>query len=197
MNIKLPKIKDAIPGIVVDMKYATTDNFTGKIVYSHQEEAVLQQEGINKLRIAQSFLQNMKPELSLVVWDAARPEYAQYYLWEQVKDTPNSIYIANPEEGSLHTYGMAVDITICDRDMINLDMGTAFDHFGEMSHPEYEELLIQDGKLTHYQLANRLLLRYVMVQAGFTPIPHEWWHFNVSSLEVAKAKYKKIIDFST
>lgn len=197
MNANLTKINEALPEIFIDMKYATTSNFTGKIVYRQQEEAVLQQEGIDKLRIAQIFLQRMMPELSLVVWDAARPEYAQYYLWEQVMNTPNSIYIANPEEGSLHTYGMAIDITLSNREGLLLDMGTDFDHFGRLSHPEFEVQLIQEGSLTHQQLANRLLLRYVMVHSGFTPIPHEWWHFNVSSLEVAKAKYKKIIDIST
>ncbi len=194
MITTLVKIKEALPSIIIDMRYATIRNFTGDMVYIHGEEAVLQQEGIEKLRIAQVFLKHIMPDLSLVVWDAARPEYAQYYLWEQVKETPNSIYIANPKEGSLHTYGMAVDITLCDSVGRLLDMGTEFDHFGRISHPEFEPQLLQEGQLSHQQLANRLLLRYVMVHSGFIPIPHEWWHFNVSSLEYAKATYGKILE---
>lgn len=194
MNIStLEYIQEAIPNITIDMRYAGKYNFTGDVVYKFGEKAALQKEALDMLKIAQIFLINLYPELSLVVWDAARPEYAQYYLWEWVKDTPNHIYIADPAEGSLHTYGMAVDVTLCDSAGELLDMGTPFDHFGRQSHPEYEPILLQDNSLSHHQLANRLLLRYIMVHAGFIPIPHEWWHFNASTLEQAKSRYSKIV----
>ena len=187
-NTLIP-IKEHIPDIHIDMRYSTTDNFTNHIVYKDFASALLQSIAVDMLMQAHHTLKNIHPSYTFLIWDAARPSYAQQILWDYVKDTPNAIYIANPSLGSLHNYGMAVDLTIVNHRFEPLDMGTPFDYFGAISHPEHEPSLLQSGDLSHEQLSNRLLLRYCMVQAGFIPIPQEWWHFNACKLEDAIDNY--------
>lgn len=179
-------------GITIDLKYATQDNFTQKIVYKNLDRALLQEEGVQKIIQAQQLLQSINPRLTLHIWDAGRPEYAQYILWNHVKDTPQQIYIADPSIGSLHTYAMAVDITLATKDGQLLDMGTGFDYFGDLAHPEFEAQMLLEKKITHAQISNRLLLRYIMTASSCSFIPHEWWHFNLCDLEYAKKNYTKL-----
>jgi len=178
--------------IRVDLKYATTDNFTKIVLYDGLERAYLHPEAAQKLVKAQAILKNIDPELCLLVYDAARPVSVQRKMYDKVKNTPLHAYVANPDRTGLHNYGMAVDLTICDNDGNPLDMGTPFDFFGRAAGINMEAELIKEGKLTARQVKNRKLLRKVMTEAGFLTIRGEWWHFNAVPLHVARSKYELI-----
>jgi D-alanyl-D-alanine dipeptidase len=178
--------------IIVDLKYGTTDNFTKTVLYDGLARAYLHPLAADKLVKAQQILKGIDPNLSLLVYDGARPLSVQRKMYDKVKNTSLHAYVANPDRTGLHNYGMAVDLTICDKEGNPLDMGTPFDFFGRAAGINMEEELIQEGKLTRQQVKNRKLLRQVMIEAGFLTIRGEWWHFNAVSLYEARSKYKLI-----
>jgi D-alanyl-D-alanine dipeptidase len=90
-------------------------------------------------------------------------------------------YLAHPNDLSLHNYGAAVDVGIIGNNDVLLNMGTPFDFFGELSEPKREKEFVSKGQLSKEALTNRLLLRNVMTQSGFTTITSEWWHFNATN----------------
>ncbi|MFR9166712.1 MAG: M15 family metallopeptidase [Dysgonomonas sp.] len=172
--------------ILIELKYATTDNFTGNILYEDLNTAYLHPFAMDKLKKAQRMLQEKNPQYSLLVYDAARPLSVQAKMYESVKDTKYRAYVANPSRTGLHNYGMAVDLTIYDKSANQpLDMGSEFDHFGKLAGINNEDLFLSQGLLSKVQVENRRLLRSVMKQAGFYPIRGEWWHFNASTLSEA------------
>lgn len=190
----LVDIKTVDSTIVVDLKYSTTDNFLGVDVYGDFNRCYLQPDVAEKLKLAQLFLKTKYPYYNLIVYDAARPRSVQRIMWDTV-DIPCSEktkYLSNPQGGSLHNFGAAVDISIIDEKGNTLDMGTPYDFFGEQAYPREEERMMKEGKLTHKQLFNRELLRSVMQQSGFWGIATEWWHFNSCSRDAAYIKYKII-----
>jgi len=172
--------------ILVDLKYATTDNFTGNILYHELDRAYLHPIAMERLSKASSILRENHPGLYLLVYDATRPLSVQKEMYNAVKDTKYKAYVANPSRTSLHNYGMAVDLTICDSRQNPLDMGTVFDYFGKIAGTNQEDLLTSQGLLTQQQVNNRRLLRSIMQQAGFIPIRGEWWHFNACPLGEAQ-----------
>lgn len=101
-------------------------------------------------------------------------------------------YLAHPDDISLHNYGAAVDVGIIGSNDVLLEMGTLFDFFGELSEPKKEQEFLLNGKLSNEALTNRLLLRNVMVKAGFMTITTEWWHFNSTTKVIAADKYELI-----
>lgn len=179
--------------ILVDLKYATTDNFTKVVLYDTLQNAYLHPLAAKKLAKAQKYLKELNPSLGLLVYDAARPLSVQKRMYKVVQGTPQASYVANPSRTGLHNYGMAVDLTICDAKGVALDMGTPFDFFGSAAAIRDEGGLVKRGILTNKQVENRKLLRKVMAYAGFAAIQGEWWHFNAVSLSEAKRSYK-IID---
>jgi D-alanyl-D-alanine dipeptidase len=178
--------------IQLELKYATTDNFTKVKLYDDLEYAYLHPIAAQKLAKAQQLLKQSNSSLSLLVYDAVRPLSIQKKLFEVVRNTKYSAYVANPSRTGMHNYGMAVDLTICDGAGTPLDMGTPFDFFGKAAGINQEASLVSEGILTSQQVRNRKLLRDVMVKAGFVTIRGEWWHFNASSLVYAKANTKLI-----
>jgi len=188
----LVNIKQLDSSIVVDLKYSGDDNFLFTDVYGDLNNAYLQKDVADKLRMAQRLLKARFPYYSLIVYDAVRPRSIQEKMWDSI-DVPQaerSKYVSNPRNGSLHNYGAAVDLSIMDDNGIALDMGTPYDYFGELAYPREEQRLVAEGKLTYKQLYNRQILREIMQQAGFSGITTEWWHFNSCSRDVAAAKYK-------
>jgi D-alanyl-D-alanine dipeptidase len=164
----------------------------GKDVYGNLEDAYLQPEALSKLYKASELLSKSHPELKLLIWDAARPRRIQQVLWDKA-DIPlpeRSQYVANPESGSIHNYGCAIDLTLADSAGNPLDMGTDYDDFSETAHIDNEEELVSKGVLTDLQVQNRAILRSVMTKAGFIPIRSEWWHFDAFSREETKARFK-------
>ena len=179
-NSGLVNLKDLDPSIMVQLAYSTVDNILGYDAYGSLDDAYLREEAAVKLEEAQKLLKVHNPNLRLYIFDAARPRRIQQQLWDN-SDLPvseRSKYIANPERGSIHNFGMAVDLGIYDIDAGLLDMGTKFDDFTEVSHITKEDSLVENGLLTNNQLTNRKLLREIMVAAGFQTLATEWWHFD-------------------
>lgn len=118
--------------IRVQLVYATPDNFMGEAVYSGITRAWLHPDAAGKLIAAQRLLKKENPDLTLVVYDAARPMSVQRKMWALVRGTDKVNYVSNPANGGgLHNYGMAIDVTILDKTGAPLPMGTPFDFFGE------------------------------------------------------------------
>ena len=178
--------------ITVNLRYSSTNNFIGKDVYGDLEEAYLQPEALMKLYKAAEYLNDLHPELRLLIWDAARPRRIQQVLWDQVEIPlpERAQYVANPESGSIHNYGAAVDLTIADSLGNPLDMGTDYDDFNEIAHIDKEQELIANNQLTELQVKNRMILRGVMTKAGSIPITTEWWHFDAFSRTETKSRFK-------
>lgn len=188
----LVDIQKLDPSILVELKYSTTDNFIKEDVYGDLERAYLQPMAADKLIKANQFLKQEKPKYTLLVYDGARPRSVTKIFWSRMSHMPpnrREDFVANPTKGSIHNFGCAVDLTIADDKGRPLDMGTIFDFFGEVAEPRREAAMLKAGKLSAQQLENRKLLRRVMLKAGFTSIQTEWWHFNATSREKAKAKY--------
>lgn len=180
------------PTLIVDLRYATTNNFTKTILYDSLKIAYLHPLAANKLVKAHGILKKMHPNYRFLIFDVARPLSVQRKMYQVVQNTPYAAYVANPSRTGLHNYGMAVDLTICDIEGKELDMGTHFDFFGSAAGINKEEELITRGILTRKQVDNRKLLRQVLVEAGFLTIRGEWWHFNAVSLTVARNNYQVI-----
>jgi D-alanyl-D-alanine dipeptidase len=174
----------------VSLQYATAGNIFNEAVYTGINGAWLHPVAAKKLLKAQRLLKEKYPVYSLIVYDAARPMQVQRKMWNLVQGTGKTNYVSNPAKGGgLHNYGMAVDVTIVDKNGNPLPMGTPFDHFGYEAHTNNEDALLQTGKITHEAFSNRRLLRQVMKQAGFRTILYEWWHFNACLREEAKKNY--------
>ncbi len=189
--LSLDSLKD---DIIIDLKYSCEDNFAKQDMYGCIEQAFVNPETFQKLKIAVASLKKIKPSHKLIIYDAARPSFVQYILWDSIKGRHDVMqqYVSNPAKGSLHNYGAALDISIVDSVGNSLDMGTPFDFFGEAAFTDRNEKLLQSGKLNQTQITNRQLLRKVMYSAGFFGIQSEWWHFNACTKVYAAAKFKRI-----
>ena len=188
-------IAEAIPGLYVDLMYARADNFTGRVLYDSLTHAYLHPDAAAALKRAQAALARRSPGMRLLVKDAARPVSVQRRMFDVVRGTPLSVYVANPRRGGgTHNFGIAVDVTLCDSLGREIPMGTPVDFFGPEAHITAEDALVARGRITAQQRANRRLLRSVMTAAGFKTIRKEWWHFELKRREEARRIYK-IIDF--
>ena len=182
-------VSDAVPDAILEIRYFSTFNFVGERISGYEEPvALLTREAADALRLASDAVVGMG--LRLKVFDAYRPQTAvdhfvrwsldpedtrmkQYFYPELEKDAlfPQG-YIA---EKSGHTRGSTVDLTLFDMaTQTNLDMGGTYDYFGLRSHPDFWDV-------TEVQYANRMLLRQVMLDAGFNPLSTEWWHFSLAN----------------
>jgi len=191
---ELVDILEIIPDIIVELKYSTDDNFLNKDVYGCLQKAYLQPEVADMLKKSQFYLKSLNPDLTLLVYDAARPVDIQHKMWEMLDMPFNEKikYLSNPKNGSIHNFGVAVDVTLAYLDGDALDMGTPFDYFGELAFPSKEKILLEQGLLTEEQVENRKLLRKVMYAGGFYGIQSEWWHFNAMNRKIAIELYEII-----
>ena len=153
------------PSISLDIKYATTDNFTKSKIYDCPS-CLLRPEAADAIVKAHKALK--KKGLGLKMFDCYRPRPYQQRLWDKV---PNPDYVTPPAKGSMHSRGAAVDLTIVDANGKVLDMGTPYDFFGKEAHTD-------NNNLPAKVLANRQLLRETMATVGFKGIRTEWWHFS-------------------
>lgn len=186
-------VRELDPTLQVSLMYARADNFVGSVLYNDLRQAYLHPEAAAALVKAQKRLKQLRPELSLKIYDAARPMHIQQKMWNKVKNTSMKIYVSNPAHGGgLHNYGLAVDITLCDAKGDSLPMGTKIDHLGIAAHIDQENQLVAKGTISKRAQQNRQLLRQVMRYAGFKPLRTEWWHFNFKSRAEAKRLYKVI-----
>jgi D-alanyl-D-alanine dipeptidase len=174
----------------IDLKYATTDNFMNENVYGEFNRAFLHSHAAEKLFRAAHNLKEIKPNYKFVIYDVLRPRSVQWIMWNKVKGTYQQDYLANPDRGSNHNFGMAVDLSIEDENSQAIDMGTGFDEFDELSQPRHEDRFLSEKKLLTQCLANRLLLRGCMEAAGFNQLSTEWWHFDALPRAEIREKYK-------
>ncbi len=151
--------------IVEDIRYATANNFTGKVIYDCPF-CLFRYFAAQDLKKASQEFQRMGYRIK--VFDCYRPHPAQYKLWEIV---PNINYVANPDKGSIHNRGAAVDLTLVDSTGKQLNMGTTFDYFG---YPAYSINMDLPDSI----LQNRNTLWTVMENHGFKRIKTEWWHMS-------------------
>jgi len=183
----------SIAGIAVDLRYATPDNFVGRDLYSPIDCAWLHRDAAAALESAVAWLAAHRPDHHLLVLDALRPQRVQQQLWDALQGTELLGYIAEPSRGSIHSFGMALDITIVGPDGVELDMGTGFDDLSERSHPALELAMLERGELTEQQVENRRLLRGAMFQAGFFGINSEWWHFDCGDRVLVRQTYTRVL----
>jgi len=171
------KVCDYIPDIVVDLKYATEDNFTGQVIYDFHE-AYLRYGTVLKLMKVQEQLKEQG--YGLKIWDAYRPFYAQERLWEVY---PNPAYVSDPAKGKRgHNLGNTIDITLVYLDGTEVPMPTGFDDFSTRADRDYSEI---EEDLA----ANAMLLQETMYANGFTGYKGEWWDFTDTDF------YTEIDDF--
>lgn len=192
--IGLVDIETLTDDIPVSLMYARDDNFTGKILYKDLNRAYLHPDAAKALLKAQAELKKIRPDLSLKVYDAARPMSVQQLMFDVVKGTDQQIYVSNPANGGgLHNYGLAVDVSLCDvATGDTLTMGTHIDYFGRRAQVRYENEFLADSTLSREAYENRLLLRKVMTAAGYKVLSTEWWHFNFKTRAEAKENYTVI-----
>ncbi len=182
------------PSLKVSLMYTRADNFTGRVLYKDLHTAYLHPEAAKALKKAQAELKRRRPDLSLKVYDAARPMSVQQLMYNAVRGTSKAIYVSNPRNGGgLHNYGLAVDVTLChEASGDTLPMGSVIDHLGDLAHVRDEAAMLQNGRLSRQAVENRKLLREVMSATGYKVLSTEWWHFNFKSRATAKKYYKVI-----
>ncbi|MBR2683922.1 MAG: M15 family metallopeptidase [Atopobiaceae bacterium] len=178
-------LADFVPSIIQEIRYYTTYNFIGDRIDGYEEPiALCSRDAARALKYAASelFVQGYR----LKVFDAYRPAIAvkHFVLWgiedadQRMKpyfypdidktDTFKLGYIASR---SSHSRGSAIDLTLFDMATgREVDMGSPFDMFDEVSHPSYRGI-------TDVQYSNRMILQRAMMRAGFEPYECEWWHF--------------------
>ena len=178
------------PALVIDLKYATKDNFVGENLYGPFRKAYLHREAAAKLKRAIHNLKVLAPGFRFVIFDALRPRSVQWLLWNKVAGTPEQKYVANPQRGSVHNYGFALDLSLLDPAGREVDMGTPFDNFTRLAQPRYERHFLKTGLLSKTQHRNRRLLKRVMHAAGFRQISNEWWHFNALPIRILRKNYR-------
>lgn len=176
-------------GIRLDLRYATFDNVTGHDMYCGIKRAFVHKDAMPKLKRALALLKKEMPGASFVIFDAARPLYAQSVLKSSVARTPYSNYVSSGKTGGLHNYGLALDMSIADENGYLLDMGTDFDSFESCAGEVGEAAALKKGRLTQRQIENRNVLRSIMKRAGWVPLGSEWWHFNAFTRGYTKENY--------
>ena len=168
----------SLAGVVHDLHYAGADNFAGRVLYAGLDCAWLRREAAAGLEAAAAWLHRARPGYTLRVLDALRPQRVQQAIWAQVAGTPAQAYFADPAIGSIHSFGMAVDVTLVDAQGVESDMGSGYDEMSLRSHPMLDAEHLALGVLSVAQLTERGWLHAAMARGGFRAIATEWWHFD-------------------
>ncbi len=182
-----------VQGVAVDLRYATARNFAGRVLYGHMDCAWLRAEAAVGLERAAQWLARERPGHCILVLDALRPQRVQEAIWQDVVGTPMQAYFANPERGSIHSYGMAVDVTLLNAAGVESDMGSGFDEMSERSHPASHAQHLASGVLSAAQVAERDWLRRAMEAGGFLGISTEWWHFDHGDRDAVRRDLPRVL----
>jgi len=170
-DMELIDLEKLIPGIKLDIRYATKNNFTGEIIYTIAKAFARKPVALALKKVQDSLAFH---NLGLRIYDAYRPYSATLKFYEVYPDTN---FVANPKYGSRHNRGCAIDLTLIDLNTNQeIPMPSEFDDFSEKAHPDYMDL-------TPEVIENRTFLFNIMSQFGFTHYPTEWWHFDFSGWE--------------
>lgn len=175
------ELKTLAADLVYDLRYASTNNFMHKRMYSaNTRRTFLRKPAAEALAKVQQELREQG--LGLKIYDAYRPYSVTVKFWELVKDER---YVANPAKGSGHNRGLAIDLTLINLKTGNeIEMGTDFDNFSDTAHHSFNQLSPEVKQ-------NRKLLRDVMKKYGFDMFDTEWWHYswpNTKEFEVLDLK---------
>jgi zinc D-Ala-D-Ala dipeptidase len=182
----------SLAGIEVDLRYATVQNFVGRNLYGALDCAWLHRQAAEGVEHAVKLLADEAPGLRLLLLDALRPHRVQIQLWDHLEGTGLRQYVADPARGSIHSFGMALDVTLVDAAGRELDMGSGYDEMTELSHPKLEPQHLASGSLTPAQHRNRELLRRVLCKAGFRGIDNEWWHFEMGDRQHVREHFLRV-----
>lgn len=182
---KMTELKSLMPGLIYDLRYASTNNFMNRLMYPENT-------AVTFLRLpAAKALANIQAELNrqdlgLKIFDAYRPYAVTVKFWELVKDER---YVAHPAKGSGHNRGIAVDLTVIKLSTgEELEMGTGFDNFSDTAHHTFTALSAEI-------LQNRSLLKSLMEKYGFKAYTEEWWHYSLpdaAKYEILDLEFKKL-----
>lgn len=181
-------LSDMVPDAILEIRYYSTYNFVGERIDGYEEPcALITKEAAQALKAVSDDM--MGKGYRLKIYDCYRPQMAvdHFVRWAEDLEAEKMKPYFYPEvdkallfeQGYIdvksgHSRGSTVDLTLVDeRTGKELDMGCAFDYFGEKSHPDYK------GELTEGQIANRNILREAMIRHGFKPLATEWWHFTL------------------
>lgn len=189
---QLISIQSFVPQIVVDLRYATKNNFTGHILYENAAALCRLPVAIALKKINEEL---NKKGLGLKVFDAYRPYKVTKKMWKLVHDER---YTANPAKGSGHNRGAAIDLTLVNLSTgEELEMPTSFDDFTEKAHHDYMDL-------PERVLNNRKLLKSTMENYGFVALSTEWWHYSLPNasdrfelLDLSFTQLKELADPQT
>ncbi len=181
-------LTEAVPDAILEIRYYSTYNFIGDRIDGYEEPlAFLTKDAGLALKEVSDELKGMGYRLK--IFDAYRPQKAvthfmnwaldfedvrmkEYFYPDLEKDVLFPLGYIDAHSG--HSRGSTVDLTLFDmKTEKEVDMGGTFDHFGELSHPDYKDI-------TEEQYNNRMLLREVMIKHGFKPLAEEWWHFTLA-----------------
>lgn len=163
---QLVLIKDYIPDIILDIRYATTNNFTGTVIYENAD-AYLCYGTVKKLMQVQAALR--EKGLSLIIWDAYRPVEAQQKLWDVC---PNPTFVADPRNGiTSHSRGNTVDLGVVNADGSYIPVPSGFDEFSSLADRSYADVPADAA-------ANSQMLEDIMSANGFYGYWGEWWHYS-------------------
>ena len=181
-------LAEAVPDVILEVRYYSTYNFVGERVDGYEEPCVLlTKEAAQALKAVSDDV--MAQGYRLKVFDGYRPQMAvdHFVRWAEDLDATEMKPYFYPEvdktllfeQGYIdaksgHSRGSTIDLTLFDMATgKEVDMGGTFDYFGELSHPDYTETLTEE------QIANRNILRDAMLRHGFKPLDTEWWHFTL------------------
>lgn len=166
----LVEVITVVPDAVLDIRYATANNFTGRVVYP-SARCFLARDAAYALRDVQEELRPLGYRLK--IFDGYRPLSVQRQFW---KILPDPRYVADPKVGSRHNRGYAVDLSLVDLAGNDVPMPSEFDDFSERAHPDYSDL-------PRDIIERRAVLTSVMERHGFRQFPTEWWHFDFQGWE--------------
>ncbi|MFH1213015.1 MAG: M15 family metallopeptidase [Candidatus Neomarinimicrobiota bacterium] len=167
---QLVELNKVIPGVALDIRYATENNFVGKVLYP-SARCFLIEPAAKALAKVQRDLKNQG--FQLIVYDGYRPLSVQKQMWVIL---PNPDFVADPSKGSRHNRGYAVDVSLLDLNGNPVLMPTEFDNFTEKARCDYQDLPAE-------AIRHRRILEETMVRHGFIPMPSEWWHFDYKGYE--------------
>jgi zinc D-Ala-D-Ala dipeptidase len=163
----LVDVRQSVPDIVVDLRYTTRQNVTGRPLYPRNMPCLLRPSTVEKLRQAQSVL--AAQGYGLKIWDAWRPPEVQQVLFSRGGGTGMFL---DPKVGwSRHCGGISLDATLVDRDGREMRMPTYFDENLDQAGSDQTP---SDPEVRR----NLQLLHSAMRSAGLVPLPSEWWHFD-------------------
>ncbi len=162
------------PSIKLEIRYATAENFTGQILYDQPRAFLV---GAAAQALVKAHRRAQADGFGLTIFDGYRPLHVTRKLWDATPPGPKRNYVANPQKGSRHNRGCAVDLSLHDKATGKLvSMPSGYDEFTERAHRDFTDAPAD-------AIANRERLAAYMQAEGFRGMSNEWWHFDFNGWE--------------